>query len=93
MGLACIFTLKPILPLCSHGQHKHSVDSRHRVVKRYITTRRAANDEFAFAVFHGSDNLRALGQDLDGLQNAPNTLGCRGWVELGKAFKETVEVI
>jgi hypothetical protein len=65
--------LKPILPLRPHRQHKHGVDSRHIAVQRYITARGAADDQFAFSVFHRSPNLGAVGQDLDGFQNVANT--------------------
>lgn len=67
--------LKPILPLRPHGQHKHRVDRRHIAVQRHIATRGAADDEFAFSVFHGPPDQGAMGQDLDGLQNFANALG------------------
>ena len=58
-----------------------------------MAARRAADDEFAFAVFHWPPNLRTVGQDLDGFQNVANALGRRRWVELGNMFKETVEIV
>ena len=88
-----VFPLKSILPLRPHRQHKHGVDSRHIVVQRHITTLDAADDQFAFAVFHWPPNLGAVGQNLDGFQNVANTLGRRSWVELGNVFKEAVEIV
>lgn len=85
--------IKPILPLRPYRQHKHGVDSRLIALQRHITARGAADDEFAFAVFHGPPNLGAVGQDLDGFQNVAHALRRRRWVELGDVFKETVKVV
>lgn len=87
------FTLKPILPLRPHSQHKHCVNLSQIAVKRDITTRSATNDEFAFSTFHGPPNQRAVGQYLYGFQNAANSLGRRVCVKLGDVFKEAVKVV
>ena len=52
-----------------HRQHKHRVDGRHIAVQRHIAARGTVDDEFAFAVFHGSPKQGAMGQDLDGFKN------------------------
>src|SRR5450759_4443090 len=69
IGLTADFMLIPRLALGPYRKHEYRVDSRHIAVKCHIATRGAANDEFAFAVFHGSPNQRAMGQDLNSLQN------------------------
>src|SRR5665811_2340098 len=85
--------LIPRLALGSHCQQKNRVDSRHIAVQRHIAARGTANDEFAFAVFHGPPNQRAMAQDLDGLQNFANALGRGAWIKLGDVLKEAVEIV
>ena len=62
------------LPQDPHRQQKHRVDRRHIAVQRHITARGAADDEFAFAVFHGSPDQGAVGEDVDGFQKFANAL-------------------
>src|SRR5450759_1459661 len=93
IGLTADFMLIPRLALGPYRKHEHRVDSRHIAVQRHIAARGAANDEFASAVFHGSPDQRAMGQDLNGIQNFANALGRGAWVKLGDVLKKTVEIV
>ena len=81
------------LPLAAHCQYEHGIDGRHIVIQRHIAVRCPAYHQFALAALHGPPDLRAVDEDLQGLQNAANALGCGFGVVLDDVAEEAVEVV
>ena len=81
------------LTLTADGEHEHGVDHRNEAVKRYVAVTAVADDERSVAAPGRTSDQRAVGKDverLDDLRNAPRRIGN---IEGEQVVEESIEVI